>query len=269
MRHAARRGMTLLELLVVIAILGVLIALLLPAVQSARLAAAALSCHNHLRQIGLATHGYAAQRSGNLPYNGRHPSNDRFVVGGQVVTFTSRQLSVFACLLHHAEAGNIAALFPGDEVEMKVRLFVCPLDTTNPSGLYQAPAGPPPRAATVVATSSYVSNGRALVRGSNLGRSFPDGTSHTVLFAERVQLCAGQYTAWASLDSYFSPAPNMTAQFKTTAADCRQATISTGHAQTLSLLMGDGAVRRLPAGFDMSKFYPACTPAGREVAPHF
>ncbi len=85
-QHAARLGFTLVELLVVIAIIGILVALLLPAIQAAREAARRTQCTNNIRQIGIAMMNFetskkrlpvgATQRFGDDPKTGSPYTSD-------------------------------------------------------------------------------------------------------------------------------------------------------------------------------------------------
>lgn len=124
LKNKARKAFTLIELLVVIAIIGVLVGLLLPAVQSVREAARRASCANNLKQQGLAFHNYM---SANRAFPSSRPNDEN--------------MSWCASLLQYFEEGNIASSYDQsvkwDTVanvtagQTNIPLFNCPSADTD------------------------------------------------------------------------------------------------------------------------------------------
>ncbi len=136
MAFRARTGFTLVELLVVIAIIGILVALLLPAVNSAREAARRMQCSNNLKQLGLALQNYQSQI-------GRFPCNINHVIQNAEPWEDRDHASHLVHLLPFIEQQNLydgidfqIATLPGDQVisgkplgQHEVTSFRCPSDS--------------------------------------------------------------------------------------------------------------------------------------------
>ncbi len=132
-RTGWRRGFTLIELLIVMAIFGLLIALLLPAVQSAREAARRTQCRNNLKQIGVALHNYGDTFSAYPP--------SFCIERGKVLTSNNGSWSIHGRLLPYLEHGaahdqirlDIAwdAQLASGVPTMKVPNYICPSEVND------------------------------------------------------------------------------------------------------------------------------------------
>ncbi|MBN1909990.1 MAG: DUF1559 domain-containing protein [Pirellulales bacterium] len=194
MRRHREQGFTLVELLVVIAIIGILIALLLPAVQAAREAARRIKCANKLHNIALAALNYEST-NGNFPPGRQRLKDDS----------DWNRWSEFARMLDYSEATQIAdriepTITTSSELNavcpMHIELFVCPSDyeRLGPAGEtptwgrinYKGTAGNLPGRWNGKAAGEYC-NG--IFRSDHMTkiREITDGTSHTALLSEAVR----------------------------------------------------------------------------------
>jgi prepilin-type N-terminal cleavage/methylation domain-containing protein len=181
---------TLIELLVVIAIIGILIGLLLPAVQKVREAAARIQSSNNIKQLVLACHNYeATQRVLPLSYNYPNKTGDMYG-------------TIFFALLPYIEEDNrfkasyssytgyvwtgtawvqqTIQVYRADSVSGRIKTLFSPADpTADPS---------------VASPLSYVDNWVLFIQSSMRLEKITDGTSNTIFFTEAYTRC--QSTGW-------------------------------------------------------------------------
>lgn len=173
-RESRRRGVTLIEILVVISIIGVLAALLLPAVQSAREAARRLQCRNNLKNIGLAIHNHA-EAIGKFPSGGHGASSNSLFV--QILPYIEQNALYNLINLDlpalRNENGTVRMLVPG--------LYLCPSDSRRGGVVAINYAG---NGGLLVSKDSADRDGGVFI-GRMLGpRDITDGLSQTVGVSE-------------------------------------------------------------------------------------
>ena len=203
MSVTSRRGFTLIELLVVIAIIGVLVGLLLPAVQQAREAARRSSCGNKLKQQGLAAHNYAdkhASRGDNfLP--SAMGVNAAGAANNTNPTAATVGWSHIVSILPYGEENNLYnaingagnyAVPTGTNATVEVDWLICPsfVGTTAGQSVYKANVVTSDEQG-VSATASGTFNAKTLDDNGGLGlhqdkgfASYRDGTSNTLMIVE-------------------------------------------------------------------------------------
>jgi prepilin-type N-terminal cleavage/methylation domain-containing protein len=282
-----RGGFTLIELLVVIAIIGILIALLLPAVQKVRAAAARIQSSNNLKQMALGLHNY-------------HDVNGHFPDGENTIPGPTAHASVHFCLLPFIEQDNLyqkaldVGLYPtasnptNSPAAQVIKTFRSPRDNSISGDTYKDDNG------YVWGLSNYGWNEAVFTipyvtwhAMRTLTGGFPDGTSNTLVFGEQYAKCGTptpiRYKRWAfypSGDEYdasefhpprmstrdnstnpptFRP-PTNTPQLQPLVSACNASNLQAMDAGGVLVAMADGSVRTVSTGITGTTWYAVCFP---------
>jgi prepilin-type N-terminal cleavage/methylation domain-containing protein/prepilin-type processing-associated H-X9-DG protein len=191
-RPRTHRAFTLIELLVVIAIIGVLIALLLPAVQSSREAARRLQCVNNLAQLGIAMHSYQSTHE-LLPPGVVNPEAD----GPITSTEKGYHFSWIAQLLPYIEARNhyaslnfqLGVYQPANSTTraVAVRGLLCPSDPwSGPGNGGEAQSSYAGCHHDVEGQIAADNHGLLFLNSAIRTEEIPDGASQTLLIGEKL-----------------------------------------------------------------------------------
>lgn len=257
------RGFTLVELLVVIAIIGVLVALLLPAVQAAREAARRSQCGNNLRQISIGLHNY-------------HTSHKTFPPGcierRSPPSTTEKQISWIVLLLPHIEQVALHDSFdmtkPFDAAEnapaasQVLNVVLCPttaylasdrLLKKTDDGLGAADYGGIYGAQWIAPTG----NGMMIFDQGISIAEVRDGTSNTIIVAEDTGRGTAMDGQWANGENIFDQGKKIN--------DQHHNEMWSDHSSGVNVALADSSVRFLQTSIDSDTLEALCTRAGGEV----
>jgi len=286
------RAFTLVELLVVIAVIGILVALLLPAVQSAREAARRTSCFNNLKQVGLALHQHHDLHA-RLPsgWVGREPGTERPLAEGEPgwgwASFILPQLEEQA-LADNLIDYTLPILDPANEAARThfIPLYRCPSDAPSDQQFGLGEEGSATSVLTRLAVANYVgihgtqeidegedlpvgeqcvSDGTFYHLSRTRFRDVLDGLSKTIVVGERSSRFG--FSTWAGSvpggDEAMARILGV-ADHPPNTANRHLDDMSSEHPQGANFLLGDGAVRLIGETIDEQVFQGLATRAGGE-----
>ncbi|RPI87404.1 MAG: DUF1559 domain-containing protein [Planctomycetaceae bacterium] len=234
-----RSGFTLIELLVVIAIIGILVSLLLPAVQQAREAARKTQCKNNLRQIGLALHNYHDAFNLFPPTFCVGPGDGgEWSLPARILPFVE-QGTIFNSIDFSRDYNQKSADFPFGIRAMRVAILQCPSDPnfrqrTNSAGepehyplCYTANMG---TWRIFDPVTGRIGDGSFGPNGATGSRDIVDGMSNTLCFSEVQAFTPYARNASAPLADNVSP-PASLDEFCAYVAGASQFQIDSGHTE--------------------------------------